>query len=532
VFRFDRTLIQPTPEALVQALSEAAAAANFGGRGLLLRWPASSLAAFLARWRAGREGWWQWNGGEEVEPPRAGRRHRPGRGHGRVPRPAGDGRQPTRPSHERRQRERRSVVATVWWSDWIGRRHQRVVGCQRQGAVEPPETLLCPGPLQPPAALVYPEHSFRVTRRGETRVLVAYACGVFGTPEEVGWMGGRCGPCHDRREAEGDTGESPTRVLTGSGAAVGSLAFSADGRRLAAGGLDNLIQVWDVATGRRCLVTRARGNEMCSAVCLSPDGTTVAARTGPGTVSLWDLATGGRRAIEAGAPVWSVVYTPDGLLIASSPWHLSIWDAEAGRCEGELSTGDESPFDRVTVTADGSPLVIQAAGGEVIFRDARGGQECRRLRWPGPGDALGQVLAVSPDGRTLVVGPPYPGHGFINLWDTARGTVRRAAYGCPPAVVLFAPDGRTLVTAGSAERAVKNWNAATGAERVTLEEFSRGLTCAALSPDGRTLATGNAEGGVKLWPADVLGGSGSGSLDSHPHGTGFVEFPQRNDADW
>src|SRR5437763_15391036 len=50
VYRFDRTLIDPTPEALDVTLAAAAEAANRGFRARLLAWPLDGFAEFVADW--------------------------------------------------------------------------------------------------------------------------------------------------------------------------------------------------------------------------------------------------------------------------------------------------------------------------------------------------------------------------------------------------------------------------------------------------------------------------------------------------
>jgi WD40 repeat protein len=521
MFRFDLTLVQPAHESLEQVLAAAGKAADLAGRGRLLRWPPPSLAAFFARYRGDRDGSWQWNGGEDAPPPAPRPCRRRGRGHGRVPRDPDvrgrpgfpvPGRREPRLTHEQRQRERRSVVAVAWWSDWIGRRHVRVIGCQRQ-AVEPPEALLRPGPSQPAVAVVYPEQAFRLSRRGRTEVLVACPCGVFGSTREVGWMGDCCGPCHDHRESAGR--EHAARLLARAGAPVTSLAFSADGRRLACGCLDGTLLAWDVPAGRQCLGLRVQGGEHCWHARLSPDGSAVAALTGDAAISVWDVATGACRQVKAGGQLRSLEYLPDGRLIALSPWGVSVWDPESGLCEARLTAERGRTFDLVTASAAGIPLVVGLGNDDLTFQDVMRGRERARLRWPGtepPGgeepllSVPGPVLAASADGRTLAVAVnSWGGQGsFVGLWDQARGEVRPVARGWPPAAALFSPDGRTLVTLANPGGSVQSWDVATGEELATLQEYSRGVSCAALSPDGRLLATGNAEGGVKLWPAEML----------------------------
>src|SRR5262249_42239561 len=67
--------------------------------------------------------------------------------------------------------------------------------------------------------------------------------------------------------------------------------------------------------------------------------------------------------------------------------------------------------------------------------------------------------------------------------------------------LAFSADGKTLAT-GTAEGVVKLWDAATGQERATLPTLLRGerpsrVTCLLFSPDSKTLASAGAT--VKLW---------------------------------
>jgi hypothetical protein len=505
VFRFDTTLIQPTPEVVEENLRQAAAAADAGGRGRLLRWPPPSLAAFFARWQTDREGWWQWNGGEDPTPPRARSHRRSGRGHGRERRMANVLPYHFRSKDQRRKRERRSVVATVWWSDCIGRRHQRIIGCQRQAAIDPPEALLRPEPLRPAMAHIYPDHAFRLTRQGQTHALVACACGEFGTPREIGWMGDCCGPCHDRRESQERPLGPERRVLTARGAAIATLAFRADGGRLASNSLDGLLRVWDVPRGALCLELQTQGFPYCG-IHFAPDGRTVAAQTGPSEITVWDVGTGMPRRLELGNEMWSLAYAPDSRLFVFCAEEVTVWDAGTGRCEAEFACSPEDLQGRLSFAGDGTPLVVRIDGVEVTFRDVLRRRERSRLRWPGPGVPR-SVLAVSPDGRALVVAgqEEHDFHAWVHLWDTASGQARRVMQDYPAADNWqFSPDGRRLVAAAKFGRPLQAWDVATGAELAALEDSSKGLHCVALSPAGRLLATGSFEGEVKLWPAEVL----------------------------
>jgi hypothetical protein len=110
-----------------------------------------------------------------------------------------------------------------------------------------------------------------------------------------------------------------------------SLAFSPDGKRLAAGGTDRSVKVWDVATGQPPLTLRDHTGPITS-VSFGPDGQRLAAGSQDGTVILWDLARGQPvmtlRCVHT-QPVWGVAFSPDGqrLVSGSHDRTVKLWDA-------------------------------------------------------------------------------------------------------------------------------------------------------------------------------------------------------------
>src|SRR5262249_14594353 len=117
-------------------------------------------------------------------------------------------------------------------------------------------------------------------------------------------------------------------TLTGSSGGYTSVAYSPDGKYLAAVGESRVITAWDVGAGE-VVLTLPESPGLVHAVTYSADGKRLAA-AGQG-VTLWDAVTGLKMlSLEPKRFFNRVLFSPDGhRLVASGADGVQVWNARS-----------------------------------------------------------------------------------------------------------------------------------------------------------------------------------------------------------
>jgi WD40 repeat protein len=302
-------------------------------------------------------------------------------------------------------------------------------------------------------------------------------------------------------------------TLRGASYDVSGVAFSPDGRRVAAADDANYVYVWDAETGRRLQTLRvgAASTSFCRSPAFSRDGRLLAAATRNG-VKVWDAESGkelhsfawddeGGRPADGALPN-AVSFSVDNKLLATCGFDgvVRVWDLEAGREASRL----DGHFLRAEFVGDrrGSLFAFPAAGGFRIF-DPRTHEELGRVNLPHP------CWAVHPLGVQFAVyrpsGADAPGAGPAIEVHVLHENGRIGPRVCQltagiKAVHRLAFSGPGDLVAAVEDDAVKVWRINTASPPpVTLAGAGQ---CAAFSPDGKRLATAGAESSVKVWDVD------------------------------
>jgi WD40 repeat protein len=290
-----------------------------------------------------------------------------------------------------------------------------------------------------------------------------------------------------------------------------ALAFSPDGRWLAAGGLSPVV-VWDLADGEVRTVLRWQ-HQAITHLAFSPDGRNLAAATVEGTVSLWDATVRQAPVSVAGLPRVDrpLAVTADGrrVALAHPDGTLSVVEVCSGQRVASLAGGGQ-PLRVLSFSPDGGRLAAGSVEGMVAVWDARTGERLANLPDHPPGV---DHVAYAPDGKLLVTAAGET----VRLWDGQTFGLRDSLQGHRHP--RFGPNSTALFTC-DAENKLRHWLLVDGklpALPPSWGDFTSAVTALAVAPDGRRLATAEADGTVKLW--DV----GRGTAQALPVHERFIQ---------
>ena len=297
-------------------------------------------------------------------------------------------------------------------------------------------------------------------------------------------------------------------TIEGSGWVL-SVAYSPDGNRLATGGIEGAVTIWDAATGDslQTLVGHTADTKdflgfldaFVVSVAYNPDGTRLASGGGDGTIVLWDAATGDSLQTLVGHSdvVANVVFSPDGAYLASASQDetVRVWSVETGEALRTLEGHSNMVFG-VAWSPAGTRLVSAGAEGRVRVWSVETG--ALLAEFEEHADEITSI-AFRPDGAYLATTSI---DGTVRLWDAETGAALMTLEGGTDVVArtVFSPDGTRLASAG-VNQPIRVWNIPLDhpLNGYALNTHRAEVHQVAFNPDGSRLVSAGADGAIVFW---------------------------------
>ncbi len=295
----------------------------------------------------------------------------------------------------------------------------------------------------------------------------------------------------------------PTLIYRGHRDVLRAVAWSPDGRHIASGGDDAIVEVWGAFAGKQVLFYDGH-REGIFTIAWSPNSQYIA--SGGDTAQVWNASTGDSVFIYEGHAnnpfpynfITAVVWSPGGKRVASGSWDqtVQVWDAFTGKhvitYRGHtyyVNCVAWSPNGKYIASGSGdtSVQIWDSATGEHLLTYHRHTDMVYGVQW-------------SPDGTHIVSGDA---RGKVLVWNatTANTIITYSGHVDQVTAVAWSPDG-TRIASGSYDKTVQVWNATTGDNVHIYRGHSDRVQAIAWSPDSQFIASASSDMTVQVWRAD------------------------------
>jgi WD40 repeat protein len=331
------------------------------------------------------------------------------------------------------------------------------------------------------------------------------------------------------------------------------LQFYPDSNKLAIGGTDGIIHIWDWKNGEK-VIPHVGHHGWVSDISFSPDGRCLASASGDGTIRLWEWRDGGAREharVDTDRPVRKIAFAPDGETLAAyadgipdrkdaEKAIISFWNVNKERPvrQGSLEPlSEDKRFGCMAFAAGGKTLLTVVDGKDPLNRDRSTATACfwdyasstpsllsrinleeyvEKKEDDDSTDVYISSMRLSPIGKQLVFisGRREQSVNILERrgesWRKAsevKFDVREGVY-----CAAFSPDGNMLIIGGVGQREgrgvdpfysfIRFWRirGRLGEARPSLNEDGESIVQLVVSPNGRRIA---ALGGNRITIWDI-----------------------------
>jgi WD40 repeat protein len=315
-------------------------------------------------------------------------------------------------------------------------------------------------------------------------------------------------------------GSARTKVVASQGdgslqhaGSVVALVLSADGKRALSSGVDGMLYLWDVETGKA--VASADVGRWTYGIALTADARRAIAAGEHATI--WDLATGMKeRTLEGKSPVTLVALSPEGdrALTAADDEPVHVFDTKQGT-EVAALPGHTTKVRALAFFADGRALTA-TEGGTVRVFDPATWKATVEVELGGGEDESLITATPSPDGKRVLCETTTSYERKVRVLDLATKKVVSELKN--PSSVAWAPDGKHVVAAlntplwaaDESHTFGSSWESALELVELETAKVERRFAvrptpvdALAVTSDGRRVVTGGRDGAVRVFDLET-----------------------------
>jgi len=295
-------------------------------------------------------------------------------------------------------------------------------------------------------------------------------------------------------DSVGDAVERPSSRFLVSVKRMLAVAFSADGKTVAAESEQGEIKLWDYRTGE---VKRELNVEQEDPllVAASSDGKSFAEATRE-KLFFWEIGGAAKRPIPftGRQPASALALSADGRTLAVGNGNHVTLLLPSGEVVKKLD-GQGGVISRLTFSSSGGLLAANTDDGEILVWNLASGRVEKTMR------ARHEItaMAFSPSGQLLA---SATSDKTISIWNVGTGIAQGnfKKHDSLINALAFSPDGQLLASGGD-DRTIVLWEVATGKSKRTFKGHDQTVTSLAFSSDGQLLASGSGNASVVIWEA-------------------------------
>ena len=310
----------------------------------------------------------------------------------------------------------------------------------------------------------------------------------------------------------------PVQAFSGINIRVDTIAFSPDGKLLACGGASNMITLWNVATGKPSSAFSGKA-DLVNVIQFSADGSQITSGNWRTSVTVWNVSTGMIVKQIPGNPQLGTPQLPGLPLLRTGP----IFNASGNRFVMVPRGLSSYPVETVMVREWPSMKTIREFKHEKFSTT---------------------VLALSSSGRLVASGNS---NGEIHIWDVDSGAeLSVIKKGFSSEIITMSVDNKMFAQVSEDGNSIRLWDTANETTVKELTGHTEEINTLVFSPDGKFLASGSDDDTIRLW--DLRNGevrvikahnkgTGVGAIAFHPEGQLLasvaynIDYEGENDPD-